>query len=303
MSTFTVLVMKENLTAMIQLPVYRSQVARRARVISLTSALIAVAALTGGGCGGSVGQEYRPTAPLSRWDDSEWATVLKNVATPDGYVKYDVLKQNTGGTRDALFRYVGKLGAVSPDNRPELFPTADDKLAYWINAYNAVCLYRVVERGYPGNMAASMPPFAIYLTDSTKIGGDSFSLDALERGRVRSVGDPRVHFALNCSSHSCPPLRAEPYSGAKLQAQLDDQGRRYLSDSRAVRDFGGGKVGLNDIFTTYYSGDFKDAYKRRTGKDGNLIESVKVFAGPDSPLQRATDVTGIGYDWGINEAR
>jgi hypothetical protein len=95
-------------------------------------------------------------------------------------------------------------------------------------------------------------------------------------------------------------LRAEPYSGPRLQEQLNDQGRRYLSDPRAIKDYGNGKVGLNDIFTTFYGGDFKDAYKRRTGRDGSLIEAVKPYAGPDSPLQRATDVTGIGYDWDIN---
>lgn len=282
----------------------------RKRTFTVRCALPALllAGLSGiGGCGGSVGKEYQPTAPLTRWDDSDWATVLKNITTPDGYVRYEVLKQNTGGTRDALFRYVGKLSVASPDNHPELFPTNNDKLAFWLNAYNAVCLYRVVERGYPGNMSTTVgmtsPVFAIYLSDSTTIGGDSFTLDALEKGRVRSVGDPRVHFALNCCSKSCPPLRSEPYSGAALEAQLNDQARKYLSDSRAVRDLGNGKVGLNDIFTTFYSGDFKGAYKRRTGKDGNLLESVRVFAGPDSPLQRATEVTGIGYDWSINEAR
>lgn len=271
------------------------------------SFLLILAATVGmlGGCSSTVDSKYQPKAVLTKWDDSEWQTVLKNVVTPNGMVRYEVLKENRQGTRDALFRYVGQLGAASPDNRPELFPTADDKLAYWINAYNAVCLYRVVERGYPGNMAATVgatsPVFAIYLSDSTKIGGDGFTLDALEKGRVRSTGDARIHFALNCSSYSCPPLRAEPYTGAKLQAQLDDQGRKYLSDQRGVTAIDSNTVGLNDIFATFYTGDFTSWYERKTGKKGSLLDALKLLAAPDSPIQKATDYKGTGYNWNINQ--
>ncbi len=268
----------------------RRSVLSHAAIVSLA----AMAALAG--CSGGVADKYRPTAPITRWDDSEWATVLSAVVARDGLVDYSVLKENRSGVRDTLYTYVGKLGAVSPDSDPALFPTEADKLAYWINAYNAICMYRIVERGYPGNVIASVPPAAIFFVDSTPVGGKSMTLDSLEKSKVLSKGDPRVHFALNCASYSCPPLRDEPYSGPKLNAQLAEQGRIYLSDPRAVRPIDANTVGLNNIFTDFYKGDFT-----RGGLD--LLPSLKRFAAPDSPVQSATNFRSIGYDWSLNSAR
>ena len=254
------------------------------------------------GCSNSkVADQYKPAQPITKWDDSEWAAVLVEVVTPGGMVRYQLFRDNTGGVRDALFRHIGKINAVSPENRPELFPTENDKLAYWINAYNAVCMYRVIKRGYPGNMLASIPPGAIYFTDTTSIGGRSMSLDTLEKSKVLSAKDPRVHFALNCASYSCPPLRGEPFTGAQLDAQLTDQGRIYLSDPRAVTSDGGDTVGLNSIFTSYYRGDFTSWYERKFGKKGTVLDALKQFAAPDSPVQRATKFKGSGYNWDRNE--
>lgn len=266
--------------------------------------LLGTVAVSGGvgGCGGGVEQRFQPAAPLTVWDDTEWASVLSAVVAPDGLVRYQVLRENRGGARDTLYRYVARLGAASPENRPELFPTPASRLAYWINAYNAVCLYRVVERGYPGNMIASVPPAAIYFTDRTPVGGKSYSLDGLEKTHVLSAGDPRVHFALNCASYSCPPLRAEPYAGDKLDAQLADQSRRYLTDPRAVRTIDADTVGLNGIFTEYYPGDFTRWYERKTGRKGSVLDALKLLAPPESPVHKAANAKGIGYDWSRNDA-
>jgi hypothetical protein len=273
----------------------------RIRSSVVAASLLLATALTG--CGGSVDSQFRPTAPITQWSDAEFAGVLSQVVAPNGFVRYQLLKDNRNGVRDQLFRYVGKLNEVSPENRPELFPTQADKLAYWINTYNAVCLYRVVQRGYPGNMLASVPPGAIYFTDSTPVGGKSYNLDTIEKRFVLSAGDPRVHFALNCGSYSCPPLRNEPFSGAKLDQQLKEQGLVYLSDSRAVQaKSGGSEVGLNSIFTSYYEGDFTRWYQKKFGRKGTVLDALKQFAAPDSPVQRATDFSGIGYNWDINDA-
>lgn len=272
------------------------------RGLLAAAGVVAALSLGSAGCSTTVDSQFRPATTLTRWDDTEWATVLKNVVTPDGFVRYDVLRQNRDGTRDTLFRYVGKLSAASPENRPELFPTQADRLAYWINAYNAICLYRVVQRGYPGNMLASVPPGAIYFTDYTSVGGETYSLDRLEKTHVLSAGDPRVHCALNCASYSCPPLRSEPYAGAKLEQQLDDQTKNYLKDPRAVTVVDAETVGLNSIFTTYYSGDFTGWYQKKTGRKGSVLDALKLLAGPDSPVQKANDYKGTGYNWDRNDA-
>jgi len=252
------------------------------------------------GGGGAVSQEYAPKSSIAQWSNADWQKVLDTVCTDDGLVKYDALTNNTDGAKDALFRYVGMINQASPANRPELFKTDADKLAYYINAYNALCLYGVLQKGLPGNVLLS----GLYFTASFPVGGSNTNLDGLEKQHIRSAGDPRVHFALNCMSKSCPPLRKEAYEGSKLDAQLADQGKRYLSDPRGVQKVSDTKVKLSEIFTKFYSGEFKDAYSRTSGKkDPSLLESIRPYAAPDSPVQTATEYESMSYDWSLNRAQ
>jgi hypothetical protein len=80
-------------------------------------------------------------------------------------------------------------------------------------------MYDVQQHGRPANVRdATAIPYGIFYFDKFPFGGKEMTLDAVEKQKVRSVGDPRVHFALNCSSYSCPPLRKETYDGSKLEA-------------------------------------------------------------------------------------
>ena len=99
-------------------------------------------------------------------------------------------------------------------------------------------MFEVVERGLPGNVWLSGILHEAYFP----MGGRRVNLDQLENRIIRQFGDPRVHFAMNWMSRSCPPLRREPYDGGRLDEQLEDQGLRFLSDPRAVQaveQFGG----------------------------------------------------------------
>ena len=261
----------------------------------------AVAALFTGGCGGGVPAEFQPQGTITRFDNADWEKVLAAAVTDDGFVRYEALTENRDGVRDALYRYVGQVGAVSPDNRPDLFPGRQDKLAYYLNAYNSICMYAVLKRGLPANTLLSGLPGSIYLVDTFPVGGKGTTLHNLE-GKIREYEDPRIHFALNCMSNSCPPLRKQAYAGDALDGQLADQGERYLSDGRgAVAD--GDRVKLGGIFDMY-SGDFLDAYRKRTGrKDATLLEAIKEYAPADSQVRRATGHKIMWYDWGLNRAK
>lgn len=253
------------------------------------------------GCGGGVAARYQPQGTLTRFDNADWEKVLAAAVTDDGFVRYEHLTENRAGARDALYRYVGQVGAVSPDNRPELFPTRADKLAYYLNAYNALALYAVLNRGLPANTLLSGLPGSIYLVDTFPVGGKGTTLHNLE-GKIRQYEDPRIHFALNCMSNSCPPLRKQAYAGDALDDQLTDQGHRYLSDGRgAVPD--GERVKLGGIFGMY-GGDFLDAYRKRTGrKDATLLEAIKEYAPEGSQVRDARGHKIMGYDWGLNRAK
>ncbi|MGD0389561.1 MAG: DUF547 domain-containing protein [Tepidisphaeraceae bacterium] len=243
-----------------------------------------------------------PTAPKGvgrTFNDADWAAVLSAVVTPDGYVTWDLV-QSDAGVRRSLLRYVGLIGAVSPANHPELFATANDRLAYWINAINATCLYAVIEHNYPGTMLAGTPPGAIFSLEEFTFGGRRMTLHEAIGREVQPAGDPRVFFALNFCAASSPPLRTRPYDGAMLDGQLMDQGQRYLSDRRAaVRE--GEAVRLNDLLLVLHEADFLAGFQKMFGrKPTGILEALQPYVQSDSPIVGATKVEPLGFDWSLN---
>jgi hypothetical protein len=240
-----------------------------------------------------------PSVSLSHWDDRDWQNVLDAVCTDDGLVRYDLLTNNTNGVGDSLARYITRINQISPENHPYLFTTNANQLAYYINAYNALCLHAVLQESLPANVALA----GVY-DMKFSVGAQEMSLNDIEAKHLRPAGDPRIHFALNGMSKSSPSLRREPYRGMMLDEQLADQGRKYLGDPRGVQKVGPNKVRLSEVFTHFYPGDFKDAYSRATGKrDPGLLEAIRPFAGPDSPVQQATEYESMTFDWSLNRAR
>jgi hypothetical protein len=241
-----------------------------------------------------------PPAQIPRaFSDADWAKVLSAVATPDGYVKWNVV-QSDDGVRNSLRRYVGLINAVSPGNHADLFATSNDRLAYWINAYNTMCVYAVVEHDYPGTIPAGQAMGAIFSTERFMFGGRSMTLDDLIKEEIEPAGDPRIFFALNFCAASGPPLRATPYDGAVLDAELLDQGQRYLSDPRAaVRD--GDSVKLNDLLLTMHKADFLAGFQKLMGvAPTGILQALEPFVQSDSPIVGATKVENLGFDWSLN---
>ncbi|MCS7033968.1 MAG: DUF547 domain-containing protein, partial [Phycisphaerae bacterium] len=249
------------------------------------------------GCSGGVEEEFRPSRPIENWSNEDWATVLAMVVTPEGFVRHDLLQKNQDGVRDTLFRYAAAIEAASPLNRPELFPTEKHRLAYYCNAYNALCLYRVVKRNFPENVKTS----GIFVLDLVSVGGRRMNLDFLERTYLRPY-DPRIHFAINCMSTSCPPLRKEPFEADRLEEQLAEQGRIFLSDPRGAVRRGDGVV-ISEIFR-FFSDDFTEAFARKTGRQpSGILEAIEEFSAPDSPIRGARTVEFQKYDWSLNRPR
>ena len=240
-------------------------------------------------CGCQSGNSLRPkppSEPVLSFSNESWAIVLGKVATPDGYVRWDVL-QSDQDTRDALSRYVGLLSAVSPQNQPSLFATRNDAKAYWINAYNALSMFWVIGHGYPGAIPTQRP-------DEFVIGGKAMRLADIDA----RLHDRMVFFALNGCAHSDPPLRGTPYDGAVLDAQLVDQGHRYLSDPRGVeRD--GDTIKLALPLLAFISASAQTSASGASARD---LEALLPYTQSDSPIVSATDATKLEFvfDYSLN---
>lgn len=209
-------------------------------------------------------------------------------------VAYKRLKENPGD----LDTYLGEIAAVTPAE----FATWErsDRLALLLNLYNAGTL-RLIRDEYPLKSIRNVGtlPGAAWRRLVVRFGGQIMSLSHLENEAIRKeYGEPRIHFALVCAARGCPPLRAEPYVGARLTEQLDDQARRFLAVSEKNRfDATTGVLWLSPIFK-WYETDFTEAA-------GSLKAYVVPFLAPDIAQAlgsaRSVKIRFTHYDWGLND--
>lgn len=188
----------------------------------------------------------------------------------------------------ALDEVVAGLAALRPSGMPD-----DARLAYWINLYNAVTL-KVVLDHYPIATVRHLagPDTGPWQWKLVTVEGRELSLDEIENAVLRpEFAEPRIHFALNCAARSCPPLRAEAYTAARLDEQLEEQTTRFLGDPRETAVDDEGRLVLSRIFD-WYAEDFVKA----AGSVAAWVRHYREDVGEDV-------VIGFrDYDWALNEA-
>jgi hypothetical protein len=218
-----------------------------------------------------------------------WADLLGKYITPDG-VDYTGFKKE----EKRLDQYLKVLEHTNPENLPR-----NEQYAYYINAYNAWTI-KLILSDYPG--VKSIKDFGTLLKSPwqkkwVRVNGDVITLDHVEHDILRPrFKDPRVHFAINCSAVSCPPLRPEPYLAPTLDQQLEDSTRSFVNDADSYR-LEGKTLYVSRIFK-WFSEDFsEDAlgfYLQYA--DGELKDK----------LTRQKDrikVKYLHYDWSLNDVR
>jgi hypothetical protein len=239
-----------------------------------------------------------------------WTTLLnKHVRVLDSGKASQLRYAGMALDRTALKAYLAMLSAL-PRAAFASFSRAQ-QMAFLINAYNAFTVELVLTR-YP--KLNSIKDLGSLLQTPWKqkfipLLGGQVSLDGIEQDMLRERGrfdDPRIHFAVNCASIGCPPLREEAFVAERLDAQLDEQVQRFLSDrSRNRWSATAAQLELSKIFD-WYGEDF------RLGHLG--IHSVAAFVArhadalTDAPAarQRIRDqqasIVHLAYDWRLNDA-
>jgi hypothetical protein len=150
-------------------------------------------------------------------------------------------------------------------------------------------------------MMAGSPPGEIFSVDKFTFGGNQMTLNDMSRREFSNRNaDARVFFALTFCAMSSPPLRSEPYDGAVLDAQLVDQGQRYLSDPRAVVRHGDTAL-LNDLLYTMHRAEIMANFQKLIGRPASgILEALQPYAQGDSPIVGATNAGELGFDWSLN---
>jgi hypothetical protein len=200
----------------------------------------------------------------------------------------------------ALDRQIALIGLVSPVSHPEYFSTPATERRYWINAYNALVLDAVLEywpldsvRDVKLSLTSRLVPGKGFFHDrKVVVGGEATNLLKLEKDLLRSQKDPRLHFALNCGSDSCPVLRPSDWS----EEELEHAARDFINDPENVAVEGE---------TVYLSRIFK-WYKKDFPRD--IFEYLAQYAEPElqaalrSASERNYRKRYRDYDWSLNES-
>lgn len=244
-----------------------------------------------------------PRPQRASFDYAPLQSVLSNYVDAKGMVDYAALKQNRGD----LDKMIEQISAVSPDNKPQLFPTREAKLAYWINAYNAWIL-RIVVDNYPTSSITKIGliPYGAFFVKRVSLGGEKMTLRSLENDIIRArFHDPRIHFAINCASASCPPLSTRVYLPGTLDEQLDAAARAFINDNRQVKlDVAGNRIELSKIFD-WYASDFTEALGSRSGGNRTVVDYIRSYLNDERRQALAkipnAKVNYQDYDWSLND--
>lgn len=221
-------------------------------------------------------------------DHAPWSTLLNKHVNSEGMVNYrGFIADST-----ALNRYLDTLSHHHP-NRENW--TKYERLAYWINAYNAFTIQLII-RHYPVESIkdiAGMIPFVNSPWDLKfiRIEDELYDLNNIEHGIIRPrFSEPRIHFALVCAAISCPRLRNEAFTAERLDDQLEDAAKEFFNDPEKNR-ITPGKAALSKLMN-WYSGDFTD-------QASSVREYVNRYS--DVKITEETKIDYLDYDWGLNE--
>lgn len=240
-------------------------------------------------------------------DHSLFTRVLARVvAVP--HVDYAALQ----GAPAELDRYIESLRTTSPGTLAAA--SREARLAFWINAYNACMLRRVIshypliENASPGlvgrvqNRIAGRPENSVwqirdvFTGEFCTVAGEERSLDEIEHVIIRPMGEPRIHFAVNCAARSCPPLIPQAYTAEGLDEQLDARVRAFLATpAQFSPDPAAGVVHLNPILSWF-------------GEDFGGPQGVKAFFAPyvsggirELMEDPEVELSFTDYDWTLND--
>lgn len=197
----------------------------------------------------------------------------------DGSVDYQTIQKN----REQLDKYLSVIKA----NHPKDSWTKNEQLAYWINAYNAFTIKLIIDN-YPLKSIRDLsePWDKKFITIEKKI----YSLNDIEHKIIRKQFDePRIHFAVNCASVSCPKLQQWAFLPESLESQLQKVTVEYINDEKH-NSINTKKIVVSEIFK-WFKADFE--------KSGGVIEFIDKYT--EINIDRNAEILYQPYNWNLNE--
>lgn len=209
---------------------------------------------------------------------SLWTTALKEYVDEEGKVNYSDWKKDT----KLLDDYISSL----EENPPAEYWTKNDSLAYFINAYNAVTVKLILDYYPLKSIRKLVTPWRF---KRFKLNDKKISLNHIEHQILRKMKEPRIHFAINCASVSCPKLRNRAYYAHSMEQQLEEVTKGFINDPKR-NQLNQQEMVISRIFQ-WFGGDFGSKKERRT--------FIRKYA--NQPIDINAKIRFLNYDWQLNE--
>ncbi|RLD25272.1 MAG: DUF547 domain-containing protein [Bacteroidetes bacterium] len=228
-----------------------------------------------------------PTVTSQPPDHDLWDGIVKEFVV-DGHVNYEHLLKNS----EQLNIYLHRLQSHTPSSDW----SREEKLAYWINAYNAFTI-KIVLDNYPVKSIKDIgDKLQVPLVNSTwdikfiEIGGKDLSLNDIEHRILRKeFNEPRIHFAIVCASESCPPLRSEAFISENIDKQLNEQALLFINDKNR-NQLSADHIEISQLFS-WFKGDFTT--------EGSLIDFLNKYS--HTKISANAKISYLDYDWSLND--
>lgn len=212
-------------------------------------------------------------------DHSQWDKLLKKYVNSQGMVDYKGFKNDEA----KLDEYLQMLS----ENKPNDKWSVQELLAYYINLYNAATVKLIVEN-YPVKSIKDID--GAWTKGRVSVGEKMLSLGGIENGILRKMKEPRIHFAINCASLSCPKLLDEAYTAAKINEQLDRATKEFINSDK--NDISAGNPKVSAIFD-WYAKDYK-----MNGKQ-DVIGFINKYS--NTKINPGANLSYKNYNWELNE--
>jgi hypothetical protein len=244
--------------------------------------------------GANVPDERR--VPAEQIEHSQWDSLLKKYVDDGGMVNYAAWKANPDDMQ-ALDSYLSHLSAASFSRQA----SAGVRLAFWINAYNAVTVKGIL-REYPTtsirNHTAKLFGYNIWDDLKMKVGGRPYSLNEIEHEILRKLGEPRIHFAIVCASIGCPRLLNEAYVPDRLDEQLTANTRAFFADPGKFRYDAQQRSMTVSPILDWFGEDFGSTKAEQMRRIAPYL--------PDPAARRIAEsgdatIRFLDYDWSLND--
>lgn len=211
-------------------------------------------------------------------EHASWDTILKTHVNNDGDVNYKAINAN----QEPLSNYLEFLS----QNPPKDSWSKNEKLSYWINAYNAFTIKLIIDNYPIKSIKDIKQPWD---KKFFKIGDAAMSLNDIEHEILRKMNEPRIHFAIVCASYSCPKLQNEAFTAENLEDQLVDATKAFLSDENR-NEISENSIKISKIFD-WFSKDFK--------QNGSLIDFLNQYT--EITISSNVKKRFKDYNWALNE--